>query len=272
MHHPDDDAAAAQALGQWMGEHALAGYALALPLVLVTTLLFWWSVRRLIARLRPLALPPVASLGLPLAAGFGIVLAAGAVFAEMMESLRAGDALGIFDEALARTLSGTLPAGALQVFSVVTRLGNSGTLIGIVVLVGLLLAWRGRRWLALGWTASCTLHGLLNQALKRLFERARPVHDHGYVVETTFSFPSGHAAGSMVVYGLLAYLGLRLLPSRWHLPLLLATAVLVFTLGVSRVMLQVHWASDVLAGFGSGLAWLTVSVLSIEILRRQRSK
>jgi len=267
---PDNDAALALSLARWLGHHAMAAYLAGLVVVMVSTVLFWTLVHRVRHHIRPLPMPPTASLALVLAAGFGVVLAAGALFAEMMEVFEAGDRLGLFDEVLIHTLARSLSPQVLQGFAIATRLGDSETLVGIVVGVALLLAVRGRRWLALGWTASCALNGVLNQALKRLFERVRPVHDHGFAAETSYSFPSGHSSGSMVVYGLLVYLGLRLLPPRWHLPLILAAATLVFTIGVSRVMLQVHWATDVAAGFGSGLAWLAVSVLAIEVLRRQR--
>ena len=83
-----------------------------------------------------------------------------------------------------------------------------------------------------------------------------------------YSFPSGHTSGSLVVYGMLAYLCLRLLPPRWHLASVLLASALAFSIGWSRVILQVHWASDVVAGFAFGVAWLTVSIAAIEVTRR----
>jgi undecaprenyl-diphosphatase len=57
---------------------------------------------------------------------------------------------------------------------------------------------------------------------------------------------------------------LRLLPARWHFPTLLAAVAVAFTVGASRVFLEVHYASDVIAGFASGAAWLAVCITSIE--------
>ena len=71
---------------------------------------------------------------------------------------------------------------------------------------------------------------------------------------------------------MLAYVAVRLLPERWELPAVLVAAGLAFSIGCSRVFLQVHWASDVLAGLASGSAWLVVCVVSIEMLRRYRRK
>jgi membrane-associated phospholipid phosphatase len=71
----------------------------------------------------------------------------------------------------------------------------------------------------------------------------------------------------VVAYGMLAYLAQRLAPPRWRRASLLAAAAVAFTTGSSRVFLQVHYASDVLAGFASGLAWLALCVLACEALR-----
>jgi len=114
---------------------------------------------------------------------------------------------------------------------------------------------------------------LLNQTLKQIFGRVRPLQPEGFVLEQGFSFPSGHSSGSVVAYGMLAYVAVRLLPARWHLPVLLAAMALAFTVGASRMFLRVHFASDVIAGFASGAAWLAVCVTGFELARwcRQRS-
>jgi undecaprenyl-diphosphatase len=100
----------------------------------------------------------------------------------------------------------------------------------------------------------------------------RPLNAVDGVAASGFSFPSGHSSGAVVAFGMLAYLGLRLLPQRWHLPVLLVAALLAFSVGVSRIILRVHYASDVAAGFASGTAWLAVCVTGIEFGRWLRHR
>lgn len=214
--------------------------------------------------------PPRLLLGL--AIGFGSIVLAAAGFAFIALQLRGDGVLGRFDDALTEAIATHLPRGALELFALLTHLGDVAVLVTLSVLVAALL-WRARRRaLALGWSLSVAGNGLLNPVLKHIFERARPVHDHGLVAETGFSFPSGHSSGSMVVYGMLFYLGLRLLPARWHPLLAAAATAFVVTTASSRIFLQVHFASDVAAGLLSGLAWLAVCITSIEWARHRRRR
>jgi undecaprenyl-diphosphatase len=105
--------------------------------------------------------------------------------------------------------------------------------------------------------------------LKAAFGRARPVG--GIIVETGHSFPSAHAIGSMVTYGLLAYVMCRyVVPTRWgRVVTVLLAAVLIILTGLSRVYLGVHFPSDVLAGWAAGLAILAAAILGLEEWDRQ---
>jgi undecaprenyl-diphosphatase len=107
----------------------------------------------------------------------------------------------------------------------------------------------------------------LNWLLKSIFERARPVHEHGVLTADGWSFPSGHASGSMLVYGLLGYLIIRHTPRVWHLPVALLSVLLIVFVGFSRVLLQVHYLSDVLAGYSSAVAWGALCVAGLETAR-----
>lgn len=64
---------------------------------------------------------------------------------------------------------------------------------------------------------------------------------------------------------------LKLLPARWPLPALLAAVTVVVSVGASRVFLRVHFASDVLAGFASGTAWLALCITGMELVRWRRA-
>lgn len=260
-----EDALRAQALASWLGQHALAAAGGGLLLTLVGAALLFAGVRHLHLRTPRAWLPPAAWLGLWLALGAGFMLATAALFAEAMEAMDADEELGLFDTRLAEVLAQRLPAAALRLVGTATHLGDPVTLIALVVLVAAALLWRGHRWLALAWVVACAGNGVLNQGLKRIFARVRPLHEHGFALAEGYSFPSGHTSGSVVVYGMLAYLCVRLLPARWHLPAVLLAAALAYCMGVSRVLLQVHWASDVLAGFASGLAWLAVCIAAVEL-------
>ena len=79
---------------------------------------------------------------------------------------------------------------------------------------------------------------------------------HGAAQADGFSFPSGHSSASMVAYAMLAYLAVRLLPRAWQVPAVCCAGALIFTTGWSRVVLHVHYVSDVLVGWVLGGTWM----------------
>lgn len=267
-----DDIAQAQALGALLARHALPALGVGLVLVLAGAASAFVLLRRWGPRPPAGQAPGTGFFLVWMGVAAAVVLGAAALFAEMMEAMDAEEELGAFDTRLAQGLAAGLPGQVLRVAGVATHLGDPWTLTAIVALVTLALLWRRHPWLALGWVIACAGNGLLNQGLKQVFARVRPVHAHGYAVADGYSFPSGHTSGAVVVFGMAAYLAVRLLPPRWHLPALLLAASLAYAMGASRVLLQVHWASDVLAGLASGLLWLTCCIVAIELGRRWRPR
>lgn len=255
------------------GRHALAIYGALLILVAGSA----WVVSRALlpdrgpVRARPEPLSPV-SLLLRLGAGFAFIVGGALLFAEIAEALHADRTLGQLDEAFIVAMIDRVPDLALQAFYVLTLFGNRETLVALGLIVAIGLVALRRRGLALGWSLALLGNAALNPTLKLVFERARPVHPTQWLTEQGFSFPSGHSSGSVVAMGMLAYLAVRLLPRRWHTPAWIVAAALAFSVGASRVFLRVHFPSDVLAGFASGGAWLTVSIVSIELARWARRR
>jgi undecaprenyl-diphosphatase len=74
----------------------------------------------------------------------------------------------------------------------------------------------------------------------------------------------------MLVYGLLAYILIRHTPRAWHLPTAAVAVTLIVFIGFSRVLLQVHYLSDVLAGYASAAAWGALCIAGYESVRRAR--
>jgi undecaprenyl-diphosphatase len=144
------------------------------------------------------------------------------------------------------------------VVRLVTLFGNgeSLALVATLAAIGLFLA-RSRR--AALFIASCAAgSGALNQLLKLGFERPRPEAVLGLGSAGGFSFPSGHSMVSATLYVALAIVVSARFP-RLRLPALACAGALVLAIGLSRIYLQVHYASDVVAGWALGLAlplWL----------------
>ncbi|MGD6775829.1 phosphatase PAP2 family protein [Sutcliffiella horikoshii] len=114
--------------------------------------------------------------------------------------------------------------------------------------------------------------GLFIFGLKYFFQRERPTMAPEYD-GNGYSFPSGHALGSFILYGFIIYLigrEKRLFKTRMLAIGLLAT--LVILVGVSRVYLQVHYPSDILAGYAVGLIWLICCIFSMEMMKVYRDK
>jgi undecaprenyl-diphosphatase len=135
----------------------------------------------------------------------------------------------------------------------VTELGGHLVLVPITIAAALWLLFR-RRFRAAAILVGITLVGrFLVEFQKSYTARIRPGEYEHLVPVESLSFPSGHAANSAIVYVALAVL---LSSGRPWRPLALWGAVwLSLAIGISRVMLGVHWPSDVIAGWAFGLFW-----------------
>ena len=114
---------------------------------------------------------------------------------------------------------------------------------------------------------------LLNLVLKTYFQRARPDLAEALRHATGFSFPSGHAMGSMVTFGALSYVAVRALAHwqwRWRAAAVALALSIIVAIASSRVYLGVHWISDVGAGIVAGFIWVTASTVAYETFRRIR--
>jgi undecaprenyl-diphosphatase len=121
----------------------------------------------------------------------------------------------------------------------------------LVVLVTLLV--RGRRGDAIFFFIAVVGAMALNFAAKTIFGRARPDLWVSLAPESDYSFPSGHAMGSMAVVVALATLAWN---TRWRWPVVIVGGLFVVMVGLSRIYLGVHYPSDVLAGWLASLAWV----------------
>lgn len=105
---------------------------------------------------------------------------------------------------------------------------------------------------------------LLTNAIKFIIGRPRPALEdmvEVYAPSITKSFPSGHVTSYIALYGFLFYLVYTLMrPSRLRSALLIVFGAMVGLVGLSRVYLGAHWASDVLAGYCLGFSWLALMI------------
>lgn len=204
--------------------------------------------------------------------GIAATAAAGDAFLDLVETLQEDSPkLHEIDGAIHEWANTTRTPGATAFFTTLTLIGTPVGLGIIALAVTGFLAFR-RRW---RWAAylliTSILGGLLNLQLKAYFARARPELAEALRDAHGYSFPSGHAMGSTIVFGALAYLAFRIL-TRWrHRAAALALAcTLILAIAVSRVYLGVHWISDIAAGISAGLIWLAAATVAYETFRRIR--
>ncbi len=173
------------------------------------------------------------------------------VFAELADEVHEMEQF-VFDDPILLHANGLAGPGLDGFFVVVSKLGYEGVIAVDLVLVLTLLAlkhWREAIFAATAFLGS----SLLNVGAKQFFQRDRPTLWESISPEDTFSFPSGHAMGSMTLVMtaiLLAW------PSRWRWPVLLLASAFAVLVGYSRVYLGVHFPSDILAGWMAGTAWV----------------
>ena len=138
-------------------------------------------------------------------------------------------------------------------------------------LIGYFLLRRQHRWYSLLIPVVALGSISLNLVLKSFYNRSRPLLP--LVSASGLSFPSGHAMISASFYGLLIYLVHTHVPQlvwRWLLTGVLGALILL--IGLTRVYLRVHYATDVLAGFTAGLVWLLIAIPVLHRVEIQTKK
>lgn len=172
-------------------------------------------------------------------------------FAELVDEVREAEPF-IFDEPILLFAHGLARDGFDRLFLLASELGYAWGVVPIDIALVLLLALR--RHAREGLFAGLALGGsaLLNLATKQLFARERPSLWESIAPETTFSFPSGHAMGSMTLACVCVLLAWR---TRWRWPVVAGMATFTVLVGLSRVYLGVHYPSDILAGWTAAMMW-----------------
>jgi membrane-associated phospholipid phosphatase len=145
-----------------------------------------------------------------------------------------------------------------------TRLGDPEIVVSVILVNLVWFLVRGRRYTALMLIVACTGALALNVGLKLVFARPRPVLWPHLINEASYGFPSGHALGSLVLYGFLAYVFACWYPrqSGWIYGIATGTVALI---GLSRIYLGVHFPTDILAGYSVGILWLVFCINIPEI-------
>lgn len=138
-----------------------------------------------------------------------------------------------------------------------THLGDVVTLLAAGLLAALWLLFRGHRRRALLLLVIIVSERLLIEAMKSGFDRARPDPLGHQVAVHNLAFPSGHSANAMA--GWLAIALLAASP-RLRRPAVALALAIAFVTGVCRLVLQVHWPSDVAGGWAFGAAWTLLLV------------
>ena len=149
----------------------------------------------------------------------------------------------------------------------ITFFGEPTILVGAGFVVAAWLWWRGHHRLPIALLIIILVGRGLSEIQKYEIARARPVLEPHLVVVKTSSFPSGHATSSMI-FCLTIALALTA-NSRWRRPAVAAAIIISLLIGISRVMLGVHWPSDVVGGWAFGMLWVLLTLrLSERLVQR----
>jgi undecaprenyl-diphosphatase len=155
------------------------------------------------------------------------------------------------------------------VVTAITFLGDPRILSFVCFILGIALVMRGMKAEATTIAIAAIGSVLLNTVLKKIFSRARPELWERILDVSSYSFPSGHALVSLVIYGIFGYLLSTRFP-RWRVWLAIVTLGLIIAIGLTRLYLGVHWPTDIVAGYTAGMVWLMACIISLEIWRQSR--
>lgn len=197
-----------------------------------------------------------------------LVIGGAWLFFGVLEDIISHDPLVDVDVYAYHLLQSLRTSAVDSVMIAVTELGDAQVLLPVILVT---LAWFlvHRLWLTAGyWLAAIGGAEVLAKVLKVALHRPRPGLFYGGIEQ--FSFPSGHATMSVVVFGFLAYLLCRSASPGLRKGVIFLSAAVVVSIALSRLYLGVHWLSDVLGGLAFGVAWIAALAIAYEYQSHER--
>lgn len=207
--------------------------------------------------------------GLALTAAAVLLFAAVYIFALVTESWMSEEDLYDFDRRIYGWLIEAMSPPVLAFMRVITYFGDLVTVFVLSLPVGAYLIYSKHKWRLIELITAVGGGAAVMWGLKLIFVRTRP--EDQLSSAAGHSFPSGHAFMSIAFYGFLIYLTwLMVRRDAVRIGITILLVLLTCAVGLSRVVLRVHWVSDVVGGLAAGLGWLICSIIITQAVRSYR--
>lgn len=183
------------------------------------------------------------------------------------------DEITAFDEQIVDFVHKLANPSVTPYVQIITQLGSS-TFLLITTAIFICCLLLAKRFCPAAFLAAAGLGGTIIMGLsKAIFHRSRPILASPIAIEHGFSFPSGHSMLSTCIYGALAIVLWSLIKPLWlRIAGVCLLALLILTIGMSRIYLGVHYPSDVLGGILLAWAWLSFCRVAFSLWRQRKSK
>lgn len=203
--------------------------------------------------------------GLPLTLLFLVMGYIISLFIGLVEDVVTSDSIVAMDHFVSQQMGLLSESPVVNFFIFMTSLGSTPITCLVVLLTGILCWVIGQRYIVVGLLTATIGSTIFTFLSKLLFHRGRPLDI--LLLEQTYSFPSGHATVTIALYGFIAYMAIRFsIVFTRQVRIVVITIFFSILIGLSRIVLNEHYLSDVLGGYLVGALWLTVGISVTEWL------
>jgi membrane-associated phospholipid phosphatase len=217
-------------------------------------------------------LDPKVYLGVHLTVGLAVAALGLWVFGALLDMVLDNATMVRWDIATDAAIHDLMTPTLVRIALGATQLGSPSAM-GVLLVAGAIALWIARRrTMLIGWVAAFVGGAAVEEVLKLVVRRSRPIYGASFLHGHSYSFPSGHAMGSMIGYGMLVWL----IGQLWHpgrggrVTMYLWAGLLILAVGLSRIFLGVHYPSDVLGGYAAGAVWMAVCITGVDIARHRQ--